>query len=121
MITLPRHFTEVYLQLQVLKWVRRTVPINCNFLLLSSEGGADVFEVFFDADLIIFAGYDYDSIESLKISQKSIMTARRAKKIISRLNYTHFVQFEKKLEDMTLCEFDIVRKMFQVVGCWEKV
>ena len=75
-----------------------------------SKGGDDVFEVFFDADLIIAAGSDF-------LREK----AYRAKKIIRRLDYGHFVQFGKKIEDMTLEEFDNLKKKYGYLGCWERI
>jgi len=78
---------------------------------LSSKGGDDLFEVFFDADLIIAAG----------VYGPGLDTAHRAKKLVSRLQYNHFVQFDKKLEAMTLEEFDNLKKKFGYVGCWERV
>ena len=78
---------------------------------LSSKGGADLFEVFFDADLIIAAGLDGPTLRM----------AHRAKKLVRRLDYNHFVQFDKKLEAMNLEEFDTLKKKFGYVGCWERI
>lgn len=78
---------------------------------LSSKGGDDLFEVFFDADLII-AGND---------TGPAPRTARRAKKLVGRLDYNHFVQFDKKLEAMTLEEFDTLKKKFGYIGCWKVI
>ena len=49
------------------------------------------------------------------------ITAHRAKKYVARLEYAHFVQFEKRLEDMTLDEFDCVKKKYGYGGSWEKI
>lgn len=76
---------------------------------LSSKGGDDLFEVFFDADLIIAAG------------GAALDTAYRAKKLVRRLDYNHFVQFDKKLEAMTLEEFDTLKKKFGYAGTWERI
>lgn len=76
---------------------------------LSSKGGEDLFEVFFDADLIIAAG------------GAALDTAYRAKKLVRRLDYNHFVQFDKKLEAMTLEEFDTLKKKFGYAGTWERI
>ena len=77
----------------------------------SSKGGEDLFDVFFDADLIIATDL-YDTARG---------TAHRAKKLVGRLNYKHFVQFEKKLETMTLEEFDGLKKKFGYAGCWARI
>ena len=73
-----------------------------------------MFELFFDADLIIAASSRYQSLE-----QKE--TAYRAKKLVARLDYSHFVQFSKELEKMSLEEFDDLRMKFGFSGCWELV
>jgi hypothetical protein len=44
----------------------------------------------------------------------------RAKKFVTRLEYDHFVQFDKHVDEMTLEEFDTLKKKFGFVGSWEK-
>ena len=43
----------------------------------------------------------------------------RAKKFVTRLEYDHFVQFDKHVDEMTLEEFDTLKKKFGFVGSWE--